>query len=485
MSEWERRGRGECTATSWSTYDPSQEGDYTPSSFVANYRSGTATNDDLAGFSASPHRNKTLLEGFKKLLLDEDPEGGTTNKHARHTSDVAWDRVSLAIYGPLLSGQFPPPAEPYPFWVVNIDRRSKADKEEVGGALSKDGEDLEDRLPLSHFLRKSPQKPSDISSTIAANRKFLEADTRRRELAELEGLRVQLQREQERTPGLERQLSETQADMSSMDADATSEYRLLKRKLEIELNHVDNLRQRIFNKDDKIDRQEDEIEHIRYELLRYHKFEYVPNEMDNVRASLSRVQGIAADKTLLADNLESQCGKLRLQIRYLHVDRKRILKEKDTTEGSNQELIEKLRRFDQLARDRQKASWSDQKKYFPTNEFNEHIYHELTSKVSSLECSLVKYEETVKVVLPLLEGKVKSLEEETARLKARETQLLGKVATAEAASTQLTLQLAAEKEKFKTELVTKVKEGVKAVAEKKRADPAAKKESPRSIPPKE
>lgn len=187
----------------------------------------------------------------------------------------------------------------------------------------------------------------------------------------------------------------------------------------------------------------------------------------------------------------------------MHVDRKRILKEKDTAERSNQELREKLRQFDevsrnlewvqdqlsgmQLAHDQQKASWSDHKKHCPTNEFNEQHYNELTAKISALECSLLKSEETVKVVLPLLEVeqvKVKSLKEETVRLKARETQLLGQVATAEAASTQLTWDLASEKKRFNTKLVAKVKEGVKAVMEKKRADAAAKKDGSVSVPPK-
>lgn len=49
------------------------------------------------------------------------------------------------------------------------------------------------------------------------------------------------------------------------------------------------------------------------------------------------------------------------------------------------------------------------------------------------------------------------MEEETVRIRARETQLLGQVATVEAASNQLTRDRAAEKEKFNTELVAKVK----------------------------
>ena len=76
--------------------------------------------------------------------------------------------------------------------------------------------------------------------------------------------------------------------------------------------------------------------------------------------------------------------------------------------------------------------------------------------------------------------KVKLLEEENVRLKTRETQLLGQVAIAEAASTQLTLDLAAEKERFKT----KVAEGVQAVMDKKRANAAAKRAGLGSVPPK-
>lgn len=123
MDEWERQGKGESSPTPWSTYYPSQESEYTSASFVGNYWSGTATNGDLAGFAVIPHRNKVPTGGFKKLLLYEDPEGVTnTNKHALHTSDVAWDRVPLAIRGPILSGNLPPPrfpAKPYPFCVVN------------------------------------------------------------------------------------------------------------------------------------------------------------------------------------------------------------------------------------------------------------------------------------------------------------------------------------------------------------------------------
>ncbi|XP_026378143.1 lamin-B1-like [Papaver somniferum] len=293
------------------------------------------------------------------------------------------------------------------------------------------------------------------------------AAIRQKQLAEVEYLHAQLQQEHNRARGLETQLAEA------------------KENLDIEQSHVVNLHRRIVNKDDKIDRQEADGD-LRAEILRYERFEYVPEEVDNLRASLSRVQGIAADKTLLADNLESQCERLRLQIRDLHVDRKWILQEKDATEKSNQELHEKLRRFNQvsqefewvqaqlpdlqIAHDRQKADWSDHKKYCPTNEFNEQRYNKLTAKISSLESE---------------QGKVKSLEGEVARLKTRETQLLGKVATAEAASTQLTLDLAVEKDKFKTELVTKVKEGVKAVIENKRADVAAKKAGSGSAQPKE
>lgn len=119
MADWDRRRRGECSNTEWSTYDPSHVSKYTCAIFLGNYRSGTSSLGDLANFSAKPHRLRVSSAGFDKLMLEEDPEGGTnTNDHARYTNDSSWNRVPLAVRDSILSGKFPPtsfPADPYLF----------------------------------------------------------------------------------------------------------------------------------------------------------------------------------------------------------------------------------------------------------------------------------------------------------------------------------------------------------------------------------
>lgn len=77
-------------------------------------------------------------------------------------------------------------------------------------------------------------------------------------------------------------------------------------KLNAEEGHVATFQHKIYNKDGKIDRQSIEIDGLRAELLRYQRFEYVPEEIDNLRAKLSRLQRVAADRLVLAENLEGQ-----------------------------------------------------------------------------------------------------------------------------------------------------------------------------------
>ncbi|XP_026443626.1 uncharacterized protein LOC113343709 [Papaver somniferum] len=105
-----------------------------------NYRSDIATNGDLAGFAASPHRQKSMPEGVDRLMLDDDPLGKGSNKRALHTNDPYWDRVLLLFRGQILHGSFPHPqfpAEPYPFWVINDDRVKPQGEPTKSASISK------------------------------------------------------------------------------------------------------------------------------------------------------------------------------------------------------------------------------------------------------------------------------------------------------------------------------------------------------------
>ncbi|XP_026397960.1 uncharacterized protein LOC113293573 isoform X2 [Papaver somniferum] len=250
------------------------------------------------------------------------------------------------------------------------------------------------------------------------NRVKLDAALWRSQVKQYEAMRQQLQQEKERSYDLELKLIAAQAEVTSIDLDAASEYRLIKKKWDIEKDYVKNLLQRISNKYGKIDHQEDEIRQLREELKRYHRFEYVPEEMDNLRARLGELQRLVSDKTLLDDNLESQCHSLRLQNRDLHVDRRRILTEKTVAERQSQEASLKVRDFEKLSQDlewtqaqfsalqaahnRQRAEWNDHKKYCPTNKFNEQAYNEMTSRLSKAEDELANSVESLKIVLPTL-----------------------------------------------------------------------------------
>ncbi|XP_026397068.1 myosin-9-like [Papaver somniferum] len=277
-----------------------------------------------------------------------------------------------------------------------------------------------------------------------------------KELDEMERLRSQLQQEQGRALGMEIQLSEAKAEIFSLDRDAASEYRRVKKKLEIKSGQVATLQHEIHNKYDKIDRQASKIEEIQSELLRYQRFEYVPDEMDNLRVYLIQDQRASSEKSLLAESLESQCGSLRLQIRDLHSDHRRLLQAKDSAERSTQELEGRLQNFNQISKE---LEW---------------VQAQLSVKGADQF-----------VMFAVEQGKVRSLEEEVTRLKASEAQLIGKVTFAETASAQLTLQVAEEKGRFATELAEKVKAGIKEFREKKRDDLAAKKAGSDSAPPKE
>ncbi|XP_026412227.1 uncharacterized protein LOC113307975 [Papaver somniferum] len=112
MNEWRDRGEGHGSTADWSTYKPGDAHDYTSANFIVNYRSGTATNGDLAGFAAIPHHQKSMPEGVDRLMLDDDPLGKGSNKRARHTNDPYWDRVPLLVRGKVLHGSFPPPQFP-------------------------------------------------------------------------------------------------------------------------------------------------------------------------------------------------------------------------------------------------------------------------------------------------------------------------------------------------------------------------------------
>ncbi|XP_026397959.1 uncharacterized protein LOC113293573 isoform X1 [Papaver somniferum] len=254
--------------------------------------------------------------------------------------------------------------------------------------------------------------------TVVMNRVKLDAALWRSQVKQYEAMRQQLQQEKERSYDLELKLIAAQAEVTSIDLDAASEYRLIKKKWDIEKDYVKNLLQRISNKYGKIDHQEDEIRQLREELKRYHRFEYVPEEMDNLRARLGELQRLVSDKTLLDDNLESQCHSLRLQNRDLHVDRRRILTEKTVAERQSQEASLKVRDFEKLSQDlewtqaqfsalqaahnRQRAEWNDHKKYCPTNKFNEQAYNEMTSRLSKAEDELANSVESLKIVLPTL-----------------------------------------------------------------------------------
>ncbi|XP_026422467.1 uncharacterized protein LOC113318511 [Papaver somniferum] len=87
--------------------------------------------------------------------------------------------------------------------------------------------------------------------------------------------------------------------------------------------------------------------------------------------------------------------------------------------------------------------------------------------------------------LAVSKGKVKSLEEDIVQLKNNEDRLNARISHADAASTELTRQLAEAKEKYEVELTAKIKEGVKKFIEKRRAQVAAKKSGSASIPPNE
>ncbi|XP_026390940.1 paramyosin-like [Papaver somniferum] len=307
-------------------------------------------------------------------------------------------------------------------------------------------------------------------------------------------------------------------EIASLDLDAASEYLLMNRKWDIEKGHVENLLQRVTNKDGKIDRLQEEIDRLKGDLERCQRFEYVPDEMDQLRAHLGKFQKIAADKTLLADNLESQTHSLRLQIRDLRVDRQRLLKEKAEVEQANQKLCDKVGRFEkvtqdlywtqaqlstlQISHDRQKSDWSDHKKYCPSNEFNEQHYNKLTMKLSKAEDELTKSVESLQMVLPALsaeQGRVRSLELEIEELKKNKTglkvrataaeqevvKLKEHIVTAEAASQQLCRQISEERVAHQTEIAERVTAGVNQYIEKKRQDIAMKKGGSKATPPQE
>ncbi|XP_026398931.1 testis-expressed protein 9-like [Papaver somniferum] len=131
-----------------------------------------------------------------------------------------------------------------------------------------------------------------VFDNLALNRSRLETALHRQEIRKLEDA---LQQEKERSRDLEIKLADAQ------DLDSSSEYRLMKRKWDIEKDLVENLRQRICNKDEKIDRQEAEIQQLQEELDKYRLFEYVPKEIDNLRDRLGMFQRLAAEQGRVKD----------------------------------------------------------------------------------------------------------------------------------------------------------------------------------------
>ena len=125
VSAWEGRSKGiDCIPAELSSYSPADAPAYTVDNFIVNYRSGTSTNGELAGFSASPHRVRTMPDGVERLMLDADPMGQSGNRFPRKSHDPNWDEIPLLVTGPVLHGSFAAPSDlnAYPFWVVNLDK---------------------------------------------------------------------------------------------------------------------------------------------------------------------------------------------------------------------------------------------------------------------------------------------------------------------------------------------------------------------------
>ncbi|XP_026438080.1 testis-expressed protein 9-like [Papaver somniferum] len=213
----------------------------------------------------------------------------------------------------------------------------------------------------------------------------------------------------------------------------------MKRKWDIEKDHVENLRQRISNKDGKIDRQEAEIQQLQEELDKYRLFEYVPEEIDNLRTRLGMFQRLASDKTLLADNLESQNGSLRLQNRYLHEDRRRILREKVVAEQSNRDLIERTKGFDKLSTEQGRAKD--------------------------------------------LERDVHNLGQEVEQWKKAEGEMKVNLQAAESRSEQLSQQIVDERNAHQSDLAEEIKAGVNEYIAQKRREVSQRKGGAGAAPP--
>ena len=121
---WEGRSRGiDCITSDITSYSPEDAPLYTVKNFIQNYHSGTSTNGELAGFSASPHRHRSMPPGVARMMLDADPMGRAGNKLPRKSNDPYWDEIPLLVNGPILHGNFPAPPNPkaYPFWVIQRD----------------------------------------------------------------------------------------------------------------------------------------------------------------------------------------------------------------------------------------------------------------------------------------------------------------------------------------------------------------------------
>ena len=126
MSAWEGRSKGiDYISSDISSYTPEDAPLYTVDNFILNYRSGTSTNGELAGFSASPHRVRTMPTDVERMMLDADPMGQSGNKLPRKSNDPNWDEIPLLVNGPIIHGSFPAPPNPnaYLFWVIHRDAK--------------------------------------------------------------------------------------------------------------------------------------------------------------------------------------------------------------------------------------------------------------------------------------------------------------------------------------------------------------------------